>query len=391
LNAFADKRANSAYGFSILILVVIVAGLSQGLLLPLLTILLDQQHISPELNGLNASALYIGIFSTMFIIEKPVRRFGYKPVIGLGIILVTLATLLFPVWQNIGLWFVLRLIVGVGDSALHYATQLWIVTNSPKERRGRNISFYGMAYGVGFSIGPLGINLLKAGTWVPFATVAFFFILVFILMLRLCNEYPQRNEKGQTEGKRTALTLQIAWFALIPSFIFGYMESAINSSFPLYGFRMGLDHSTISLLIPTLGIGGLLLQLPLGIWSDRIGRKPILMSAGVLGALAFLAVPFAGDHVWLIGLLFALAGGMVGSFFTLGLAYAADILPKALLPKANVIGSINYSLGSIIGPTLGGFCILYLSPSSIFYLLGGIFLLFACSGVTFKRTMEKIQ
>jgi MFS family permease len=389
LNAIADKRANSSYGFWILILVVIIAGLSQGLLLPLLTILLDQQHVSPELNGFNSSALYIGIFCTMFFIEKPVRRFGYKPVIGFGIILVTVSTLLFPVGQSIGLWFVLRLAVGIGDSALHYATQLWIVTNSSKERRGRNISLYGMAYGIGFSIGPLGINLLKAGVWVPFVVISTFFVLVFILVLRLSNEYPERNEAGQAEGKRTAQTLQIAWFALIPSFIFGYMESTMNSNFPLYGLRMGLDHSMISLLLPVLGIGALVLQLPLGIWSDRIGRKPVLIFAGVIGAAAFMAVPLAGDHVWLIAVLFAAAGGMVGSFFSLGLAYAADILPKALLPKANVIGSLNYSLGSIIGPTLGGFCILYLTPSSIFYLLGSIFLLFACSGIAFTRTFDK--
>jgi MFS family permease len=391
LNAIAARRADSSYGFWILILVIIVAGLSQGLLLPLLTILLDQKQISPELNGFNSSALYIGIFCTMFIIEKPVQRFGYKPVIGLGIVLVTVATLLFPMWQNIGFWFVLRLMVGIGDSALHYATQLWIVTNSSKERRGRNISMYGMAYGIGFSIGPLGINLLNAGTWVPFLVVAFFFILVLILLLRLNNEYPERGEKGQALGKRSALTIQMAWFALIPSFIFGYMESTMNSNFPLYGLRLGFDDSTISLLLPTLGIGALLLQLPLGLWSDRIGRKPVLITAGILGAATFLAVPLAGDRVWLIALLLAVAGGMVGSFFSLGLAYAADILPKALIPKANVIGSINYSLGSIIGPTLGGFCILYLTPSSIFYLLGSIFLVFACLGITFKRTIEKLH
>ncbi|WP_334314175.1 hypothetical protein [Aneurinibacillus sp. Ricciae_BoGa-3] len=79
------RTASSGYRFLILILVVIVAGASQGLLLPLLTILLEKSGVSSGTNGLNAAALYIGTFLAMLWIEKPVRRLGYKRIIGAGI------------------------------------------------------------------------------------------------------------------------------------------------------------------------------------------------------------------------------------------------------------------------------------------------------------------
>ncbi|RED61793.1 MFS transporter [Cohnella lupini] len=384
-NAFVISR----YRFATLLLVVVVAGMSQGLLLPLLSILLERSGISSDVNGLNSTALYIGVFCTMFIIEKPVVRYGYKKVIIAGISLIAVSVLLFPVSQSLGLWFALRLLVGIGDSALHYATQLWIVTTSPSERRGRYISLYGMAYGTGFSIGPLGINLLPFGDAVPFLATGFFFLVVLILVLRLPNVLPERAKRGESAENRFINAYRIAWFGLIPAMLYGLMEASMNSSFPLYGLRIELGKEWISLLLLSFGIGGLILQLPLGIWSDRIGRKPVLIACGVTGAFVFAAIPLAEDRVeWLV-VLFALAGGLVGSFYSLGLAYAADLLPRTIMPAANVIASIHFSIGSIAGPIIGGYGIRYVSPHSIFWILSGAFLLFAMSGVVVFRFQSR--
>ncbi|MFC5407232.1 MFS transporter [Cohnella soli] len=367
-----------------LLLVVIVAGMSQGLLLPLLSILTEHAGISSDLNGMNSAALYIGVFCTMFFIEKPVAKFGYKRVILTGIGLVACSTMLFPASDSLVVWFVLRLLVGVGDSSLHYATQLWIVSSSPANRRGRNLSLYGMAYGTGFSVGPLGMNLLPFGDWVPFTATSLFYAAVFLLVMGMKNDYPERAEKKKTGDNRFARTYRTAWFVLIPSLLYGLMESSMNSSFPLYGVKIGLGTEWISLLLLAFGAGSLVLQLPLGIWSDKIGRKPVLMGAGFAGALIFAAIPFAGETPAILILLFALAGGLVGSFYSLGLAYAADILPKAILPAASVIASIHFSIGSVMGPTLGGYGLRYVSNHSLFLFLSAAFFLFSIVGFLFR-------
>lgn len=380
----AAEYSSFRYRLIVLLLAVVVAGMSQGLLLPLLSIMLERSGVSSDMNGLNSAAMYIGIFCTMFFIERPVKRYGYRNVIVAGIAIVSMAGILFPLTESLAVWFVLRLLVGVGDSALHYTTQLWIVSSSPAEGRGKYISFYGMAYGIGFSVGPLGINLLPLGKAVPFLTTSAFFVVVLLLVLRLRNEYPEPIKKDAARENRFMATYRIAWFVLIPGLLYGLMESSMNSSFPLYGLRIGLEGHWISLLLLAFGVGSLVLQLPLGMLSDRIGRKPVLIVCGLTGALAFLAIPAAGSQVAVLFLLFAVAGGVVGSFFTLGLAYAADILPRAMLPTANVIASIHFSIGSMMGPTLGGYGIRYVSIHSIFLFLGAAFLVFSLLGFGFR-------
>ena len=44
----------------------------------------------------------------------------------------------------------------------------------------------------------------------------------------------------------------------------------------------------------------------------------------------------------------------VGSTFSLGISYMADLTPKELLPTGNLICGIFFSIGSLSGPFLGG-------------------------------------
>ncbi|MBU5445431.1 MFS transporter [Paenibacillus sp. MSJ-34] len=381
-----SSSGSSRLQFAILIATIVAAGLSQGLLLPLLTVILEEMGIPSHLNGLNAGMLYIGTFAMMLFVEPLLGRLGYKKLLSSGLIVVLIALVLFPLFPNLWVWFLLRFAVGMGDSALHYATQLWVITSSPADQRGRNISLYGMSYGLGFSLGPLGMTLKPYGEWVPFAAIAFCFLIVLWLVVTfLPNRRAEKPATGATAERRYAKAFRWAWFALMPAFLYGYTEASMNTSFPLYALKIGIDAHWISFMLPFFGIGGLLLQLPLGILSDRYERKNVLMAAGFIGGIAFLAIPAAGASVWGIALLFAVAGGMLGSFYSLGLAYVADILPKELLPTANVIATYLFSIASIIGPNLGGLGIHYVSAQSMFWALGGLFLLFTLLGFAYRQ------
>ena len=380
----ASERPLQPSHLFVLLFVCVAAGYNQGALLPLLTVLLEQDGVSAGMNGLNSTAMYIGTFATMFFIRRPVARFGYLPVIAGGLLLAGAASFAFPFWKSLTAWYALRLLVGVGDSALHFATQLWIVTTSPPERRGRYISLYGMCYGIGFSIGPLGLNALRFGDIAPFALIAASMLLALALLVRLPKAKPAA-ETGEQGGGGVRAVYRYAWFALVPAFLYGYMEASMNGNFPIYGLRIGFPEAQVSLLLLTIGLGSLALQLPLGTLSDRIGRRPVLLACGLVGGLAFACVPLAGDRWYAVAALFALAGGLVGSFFSLGLAYAADLLPKGRLPTANVVASIHFSVGSIAGPYLGGLGIEHVSRSSMFWLLGGFFLLYVLAGAAFAK------
>lgn len=378
-------RNNSKLNFLILIIATIAAGLSQGLLLPVLSILLEQKGVSSSLNGLNAAALYIGSFGMTLIAERVLGAIGFKKLIAAGISLVFVSLLLFPLFPGIKFWFVLRLLVGVGDAAINYAAQLWVLLMTPAQHRGRNLSLYGMSYGLGFSLGPIGISLLRFGQAVPFIVLAILFILVLLLATTMLpDSRPEQTQSGESQIRRFGRCYSLAWFALIPALLYGFMEASLNNNFPVYGLRIGYSTDQIAALLPFAGIGGLLLQFPLGLWSDRFGRKKVLIIAGIGGGIGFAMLPLAGEHFTLTLILLMISGGLVGSFFSLGLSLAADILPRPLLPAANVVASFHFSIGSIIGPGIGGLMMQVGISGGIFVLMGALYILFGLLGLLFS-------
>jgi MFS family permease len=383
--------SSSRFTFPTLIVVVAIAGLSQGLTLPLLAILLEERGVSSVANGVNAAALYIGILLVSPWLEIPLRRIGYRSTILIGLALITLATILLPVTNQLIIWFVLRMILGIGDSALHYSSQMWVTSIAPEDRRGRDISLYGLAYGIGFSAGPLGLNLLPWGIWAPFGALLFTYLIAYLMLFRLKNAYPEQAAHS-TEGRnRYMAVLRLGWWALIPSFLFGYMEASLNGSFPIYALRVGLSVESVSIILPAFVVGSILFQMPIGSLSDRVGRKKVMSVCACIGTIAFCLFPFADQSVWLMMFILAVAGAAVGSFYSLGLAYAADILPSALVPSAGVIAAMNFGVASILGPNMNAYLLDSPFPGLMFSLMGTMLGAFALSGVLFREKAEKRQ
>src|SRR5690625_3788408 len=108
--------------FLILIGIVAISGFSQGMLLPVIAIIFEQNAISSSINGLHATGLYIGILVASPFMEKPIRKFGYRPMLIVGGILVFLSLFSFTLWDSLMFWFVLRLIIGIGDQMLHFGS-----------------------------------------------------------------------------------------------------------------------------------------------------------------------------------------------------------------------------------------------------------------------------
>lgn len=369
MNSIAQKNeiSLSKKHFFILICTISVSGFSQGLLLPLLSVLLEKQGISSVFNGLSSSALYLGMLLASPFMELPVRRFGYKPVLIFGLSIVTIAIMLFPIWSNYYFWILLRFIVGVGDNAIHYASQLWITTTADPRRRGRIISIYGLSYGIGFAIGPLGLILSSIDYWLPFVITTILFIVIILIVLRLTNLKPENTPETKS-NKNYFKVYALAGIALMPMFIYGFLEATLNVSFPIFGLRTGIDEKIVSLMLTSFVIGGLLFQLPLGYISDYIGRRKVLVGITFIGGILFFLVPFIHSTLLFI-VLFVLAGGFTGSLYSLGLAYVTDLLPYSLLPTASIIATIHFGVGSMVGPYLSGLTIEAFTPESIFYLI----------------------
>lgn len=381
------KRNHPEYRYWLLVFMVGVAGFSQGMLLPVLAIMLEQIGVPPALNGLNAAALYIGILIASPFIERPVRRYGYKPVIMIGLFLLIGAIILFPFWQVFWFWFILRIIVGIGDNMLHFATQVWITSTSAKENRGRRIAIYGLAFGSGFGLGPLMTRLIAVNEYLPFIFAVAVSLIAWLLLLILRNEWPEHevetaSKLGTWQKYRTVLRL--SWFALLPPFAYGFLEASLHGNFPVYALRTGISVEWVSVLLPSFVVGSLVTQLPLGMLSDRFGRRQVLICAILLGFLFFAIARLLEFSMLLLLLTFVMAGACVGSLFSLGIAYMADLLPRGLLPTGNVMAGVSFALGSISGPLVGGLFIDWFAEGSLYYAICGMLLTVFALGLLFR-------
>lgn len=111
-----------------------------------------------------------------------------------------------------------------------------------------------------------------------------------------------------------------------------------------------------------------------------------MFACALVGAVAFILFPLSGDNVWMMMFLLAIAGAAVGSFYSLGLAFATDILPGAMVPTAGIIASMNFGVASILAPNVNGLLIQLWDPRSIFWLMGLLLFGFAAACLFFRTT-----
>lgn len=343
--------------FWILVAIVSISGFSQGMLLPLIAVIFEQDGVSSSLNGLSATGLYIGTLVIAPFMEPQLRRFGFKPIIIIGGGLVVLSLLLFPLWKSVLFWFVLRILIGIGDQALHFSTQTWITSTSPQNRMGRNIAIYGMSFSIGFGSGPLFVPLVDIFEALPFIISGLLCLAAWTLVFFLKNDFPEATSSSMTARgtlSRFKAAIVIGWFAFLPPLGYGFLEASLNAIYPVYALRQSIDVAMVSYMLAAFSVGAIATQLPLGELSDRIGRRNVLLIALFGGAAVFGTASFFESNAWITLAFFVLAGMFVGSTFSLGISYMADLMPRELLPTGNLLCGIAFSIGSLAGPILGG-------------------------------------
>lgn len=122
---------------------------------------------------------------------------------------------------------------------------------------------------------------------------------------------------------------------------------------PFYAVRFGATAPEVTWLLATYSLMQLFAAPFWGRLSDRIGRRPVLMTSMAASALAYLWLGAATD-LWMLFAARALAGACAGNIAA-AQAYIADITkPEQRAHGMGMIGAA-FGLGFILGPALGGF------------------------------------
>jgi multidrug resistance protein len=122
---------------------------------------------------------------------------------------------------------------------------------------------------------------------------------------------------------------------------------------PDYATRFDASPTMIGLLFASFGVTLLVLSIPMGALSDRLGRKGPMIVGLALLAVSTLAFAYAES----LPMLFAarlVQGAADGMTWIVGFALIADLYGPEERGRAMGLAMAGSSLGIIIGPVLGG-------------------------------------
>src|SRR5215472_2375722 len=121
---------------------------------------------------------------------------------------------------------------------------------------------------------------------------------------------------------------------------------------PFYALRFAASPQQVTVLLAVYSLMQLFTAPLWGSLSDRVGRRPVLISSMAASALAYLWLGSA-TALWMLFAARALAGACAGNIAA-AQAYIADITsPEDRAKGMGLIGAA-FGLGFIIGPALGG-------------------------------------
>ncbi|MDH5558420.1 MAG: MFS transporter [Alphaproteobacteria bacterium] len=330
---------------------ILAVGITIGIATPLLSLLIEHAGHGAVMAGANAAVGTVAVVLVSPFVPRLVRAFGVLGSMYAGISISTVAMLLFPMTDNLVLWFVFRFVLGAGMAVLWVVGETWLNAATSPNNRGLVSGIYSTLLGVGFAAGPLVITGVGIDGPLPFMIGAVL-VLVSALPLVLARRLAPRGV-GEEEGGLLR-TLTMAPLIMSAVFVCGFIDMAILSLLPLYGLRAGLDEQSALILLTVLISGTTVMQLPTGWLADRLGRFRLLISCAVVGTAAPLLVPAAMGNDTLLWPILFLWGGTTVSLYTIGLAMLGERFSPERLPAANAMMVISYCMGSIMGPPITG-------------------------------------
>ncbi|MFN7101739.1 MAG: MFS transporter [Pseudorhizobium sp.] len=346
-------------------------GIAIGLGLPLLSIILEKRGISPTMIGLNSAMAGVAAMIAAPITTRLAHDFGVAQTMLWAVVISAVSALGFYYAEAFWMWFPLRFAFHGAITTLFILSEFWINATAPPRRRGLVLGIYATVLSVGFAIGPLLFSAIGSDGILPFLIGAAAILLAAVPIYIARNESPVLNEKPERHFLRYILLVPTATAAV---FVFGAVEAGGLSLFPIYAIRSGFTESQGALLLTVMGVGNMIFQIPLGMYSDRLkDRRPLLAAMAVAGLAGSLLLPLLIGDWRLTAVVLLFWGGCVSGLYTVGLAHLGSRLTGADLAAANAAFVFCYAVGTVAGPQAIGAAIDVSGNDGFAWALAGFF------------------
>ncbi len=332
------------------------------ILIPLYVVKIPEEFIhlpTPVLVG-----ILISVFGFVTSIFQPVMgaltdRLGRRKIlIQIGLTVIGICIILFIFASHFYHLLILRIIQGAAV-ALTIPPSLALMTSiTKKETRGGSMGIYSTFRIIGFSLGPVAGGVLEKnfGFNAAFYAGAGFILIAIILVHfwveEVRGEVPdpkKRNFKIIDTDLLSAgiVATSLATFLMASSFsMVTTLENQFNSRLDITAVGFGFAFSTVM-------IGRLIFQVPLGHYSDKVGRRPLIIIGLILMAISTGLLGVVTTYAELI--IIRLAQGIAAAGIAApAFAVAADLSKTGGEGRQMSIVTMGFGFGIAFGPLISG-------------------------------------
>jgi MFS family permease len=238
--------------------------------------------------GAMGSFYYAGFVAGCFVVPKILARVGHIRTFAVAASLTAATILIQPMFISPVVWFVIRAAFGFCAAGVYMVIESWLNDRATNETRGRILSAY-VITNFGFLM--LGQWLLPMASPKSFelfnvAAITYVLCVVPVGLTRLPQPVPQHAPVLRIRRMMEKAPVGMAGVTTV-----GLANGAFWTLAPVYAISLGFSTSGIALFMSAFIVGGMLIQLPLGRFSDRLDRRWII--AGVSAAAAVGGVALA--------------------------------------------------------------------------------------------------
>jgi MFS family permease len=335
--------------------IVLVDTIFYAALTPLVPLFEEEFGLSKSAVGILSGAYGAGVLVGSVPGGYLASRSGVKITALVGLILMSVTSVMFALVDTTWLLVAVRFAAGFGSTLSWVAAFTWLVDRAPEERRAEMIGVMVSAAVVGALLGPvLGSVAATVGLLPAFAVVAIVggVIAVWAALEQAPVSSGDISLLPALRTVRQPLLLTSLWFIGLSPLLF----SALAVLVPLELNGLGWGAAAVGTVFLVSAIFEAFIHPLLGRWSDRSGYRPpifvgLLTSIGILLLLTWVGNP------WLIGLLVVLAGGAFNATLVPGTALFSRDTEKAGMERAVTFAITNFAwaTGYAVGAPLGGF------------------------------------
>ena len=295
------------------------------------------------------------------------------------------ALLTFGLVREFLLLTALVILLGVSNNLWHPPAIAFLSDRYPGNR-GYALSVHALCANLGDTIAPLAVGaLLLILTWQGTAVIGAAPVFLVTLIFALClfkSDQPDRTgptnrlefrhylaQVGGIARNRTVLGL------CLMSGMRNIAQNGLYVFLPLYLVNeLGSGPLWMGITMTALQVGGLVAAPVAGAWSDRIGRRPVVLAGLTTTTIVIAAMTFAQNDIVLV-VAVSLLGFALFAVRPVIHSWMMDLVPREIAGSATSILFGTQALLTMIMMPVGGLIADHYGLHMVFYCLAGTILL----------------